>query len=267
MRRSIIAAVLIAVAVGSYYLVATKPRDPAVAVGSEPNEEPAREVEPSPATSDASVTLDPPSRSPEQRSEAIKNLMRRSMGTARDGYVEELMAKGLARPDSERIVDEFTAGIADCVFEAARVDYESRGYTLDEFLRGAEMLWSHGSPEIDPQHLRNAVACAANVSQQAGLAVPFDTPDVRSSEPTDVPADWAQAHEMEATIRRHIASHAELAVRDLFVHCEARGCEILMQGPDIRIFDLEFDRFAEQNGFRNAVLGGNARLRSVWLQR
>jgi len=267
MRRSIVAALLIMVAVASYYLVATRQREPTVAVAVAPNEDPAREVELSAAASDATVTLDPPSRSPEQRSEAIRNSMRKSMDTARDGYVEELMAKGLARLDSERIVDKFTAGIADCVFEAARMDYEARGYTLDEFLRGAEMLWSDGSPEIDPQHLRNAVACAANVSQQAGLAVPFDTPDVRSSELADVPADWAQAHEMEAAIRRHIASHAELALADLFVHCEARGCEILMQSPDIRILDLEFDRFAERNGFRHAVLGGNAHLRSVWLQR
>jgi hypothetical protein len=40
-----------------------------------------------------------------------------------------------------------------------------------------------------------------------------------------------------------------------------------MVGRAIRIFDLEFDVFAEQNGFGRAVLRGDSNARSVWLPR
>ena len=45
------------------------------------------------------------------------------------------------------------------------------------------------------------------------------------------------------------------------------GCNVLIAGHDIRVFDLESDRFAEQNGFRHAIVGGDSGLRTVWLQR
>ena len=194
------------------------------------------------------------------------------MDSIRNQYVEELVARGLARLDSERIVDEFAAGIADCLFEVARRDNEARGYTLEEFLHGAKMVWTTPGSSIDLKHLPSSTAsCAINVSQQAGLplAVGFEPRQRRGSEPAEVPASASgpSFDEAEAAIRSHIAHHPELALTDLFVHCEARGCEILMQGHDIRIFDLEFDRFAEQNGFRHAVVGGDAGFRTVWLQR
>ena len=194
------------------------------------------------------------------------------MDGLRNQFVEELAARGLARLDGERVVDEFTAGIADCLFEAARKDNEARGYTLDEFLHGAKMIWTTPGSFIDLKHLPPSTAsCAINVSQQAGLpqAVGFEPRQRRDSEPADVPASASGPSfaETEAAIRTHVAKYPELALTDLFVHCEARGCEILMQGQDIRIFELEFDRFAEENGFRHAVLSGDAGFRAVWLQR
>jgi hypothetical protein len=197
--------------------------------------------------------------------------MRLSLGVVRSRYIEELMAKGLARLDSERIVDEFAAGTADCLFEAARKDYEARGYTQDEFLHGAEMVWSTGSWITDLKYLPpDAVSCVANASQQAGLSLGVELHargEERSTEPAGVPASTGHSDEMEAAIRSHIASRAELALTDSSVHCQASGCEILMKGRDIRLVDLEFDRFAEQNGFRRALVYGDASFRTVWLQR
>ena len=200
----------------------------------------------------------------------VINAMSRSL--VRVQYVEELVAKGLARFDAERIVRELAHGIVECLFEVVRTDYEARGFTRDEFLRGAEMIWATPGASFDPKRFPpGAAPCATNVSQQAGLplAVGFEPRQRRSSEPADVPASASAPNldETEAAIHRHIAKYPNQAITDLFVHCETRGCEILMQGQEIWPFDFEFDRFAEGNGFRHAVLGGDAGLRTVWLQR
>jgi hypothetical protein len=72
---------------------------------------------------------------------------------------------------------------------------------------------------------------------------------------------------MEARIREHIASHPRLEITDTLTTCREEGCSVMLVGRDIRIFDLEFERFAEQNGFEHAVLGGDSDRRFVWLQR
>jgi hypothetical protein len=262
------------VTVGGYYLAAVRPPAPApaVAVESAARQDRAASAESSGVASVDPATPDPASPSPDERPAFIKQGMRKSMDGLRNQYVEELVARGLARLDSERIVDEFAAGIVDCLFDVASKDYEAHGYTLDEFLHGAKMIWTTSGSSIDLKHLPSSTAsCAINVSQQAGLplAVGFEPRQRPGSEPAEVPvsARGPSLGETEAAIRSHIAKYPQLALTDLFIHCEVRGCEILMQGQDIRIFDLEFDRFAEQNGFRHAVVGGDAGFRSVWLQR
>jgi hypothetical protein len=111
----------------------------------------------------------------------------------------------------------------------------------------------------------------SNVSQQAGLsqAVGFEARQRRLSEPTDVAASASapNPNQTEAAIHTHVAKYPDVVITDLFVHCERRGCEILMRGENLPAFALEFDRFAEENGFRHAVVLGDETLRSVWLQR
>ncbi len=273
MRRLAITAFVFLLAAGGYYLAAVRQPAPASAVGSAPDQERVSTLELSGVALAAPATPDPASTSIDERPGLVKQALRNSMQGLRNQYIEELVAKGLARPDSERMVDEFVAGIADCLFEAARKDNEAHGYALDEFLHGAAMLSRRpGFFSIDVKHLPPSTAlCAINAGQQAGLsqAVGFEPRQRPGSEPADAPASASGPSfaETEAGIRTHIAKYPELALTDLFVHCEARGCEILMQGQDIRIFELEFDRFAEENGFRHAVLSGDAGLRAVWLQR
>jgi len=53
----------------------------------------------------------------------------------------------------------------------------------------------------------------------------------------------------------------------LLVKCRQEGCNALIGGHDIPIFDLDFDVFAERNGFHHALVGGDSNHRTVWLQR
>ena len=71
---------------------------------------------------------------------------------------------------------------------------------------------------------------------------------------------------MEAKLRAHIDRYRGESLTDLRIKCEERGCVVLMQGQHIRIFDFEFDRFAEENGFASAFVGGDAARRTVWLR-
>jgi hypothetical protein len=267
MRWTGVSALLIVLAVGTFHLFASRQDPTTVPDTTSPRPElPAAESKVAALTPEVVSTPDPPPRSAEERTKAIKAAMRRSVAGTQNRFIDQLVAKGLARSDSERMVNEFANGLVDCLFEAALADNKSR-YTLDEFLHGAEMLWTNGTSQIDPQRVpTSAVGCAANVAQQAGLSIDFEPSNRRGTEPV-VPASGMNAREMEATILGHIATHPELALTDLFVHCDPRGCEVLMQGRDIKIFDLEFDRFAEQHGFQRTVVAGEANFRTVWLQR
>src|SRR5438876_6507737 len=138
MRRLVIAALVLVVTVGGYYLAAVRPPAPApaVVVESAARQDRAASAESSGVASAAPATPDPAPASSDERPAFIKQAMRKSMDGLRGQYVEELVARGLARLDSERIVDEFAAGIVDCLFDVASKDYEAHGYTLDEFLHG-----------------------------------------------------------------------------------------------------------------------------------
>jgi hypothetical protein len=53
----------------------------------------------------------------------------------------------------------------------------------------------------------------------------------------------------------------------VLVECRQEGCNALIGGHDIPIFDLDFDVFAARNDFRHAIVGGDPNHRTVWLQR
>ena len=72
---------------------------------------------------------------------------------------------------------------------------------------------------------------------------------------------------MESRIRQYVASRPVPEITQVVVRCIEEGCNVTLVGDDIRIFDLQFDVFAEQNGFQHAVLGGDKELGLVWLQR
>jgi hypothetical protein len=206
-----------------------------------------------------------------QRVVAIKRAISKAMADSRDEVTRGLAASGLAAADSEPIAQRFIDGVADCIFEAARNEYEAQGVALKEFLDGTEIVWSQpiemGTRDLRPIQSR-AAPCVADASQQAGLPMPASygsaADDIieRFSAGLESPP-WGA--EMEARIRDHIASH-DRALAGILVKCRDDGCNVMMVG-DVRIFDLEFDRFAEQNGFQHAVLGGDTSHRLVWLQR
>jgi hypothetical protein len=219
---------------------------------------------------------DPPAAermSDQERAVAIRRAISRSMAGNRDVYAQELAAAGLAPADSERIAQRLADGLADCIFEAARKEYEARGVSFKDFLDGIEIVWSQpiqpGVRDLSPIR-SNATACVATVAQQAGVALPASFGSAanefveRFSAALESPP-WAS--QMEARIREHIASYPGIEITGALTTCREEGCSVMLVGRDIRIFDLEFERFAEQNGFEHAVLGGDSGRRLVWLQR
>jgi hypothetical protein len=214
----------------------------------------------------------PPERlSNEGRVSAIKQAMAKSMAESRDAFASELVAQGLAQADSEPIAQRMIEGIADCLFEAARQQYEAQGIDLRDFLDWAEILWSQPvEASATPSRVAAAAApCVDNASQQAGISLPtgFESPGsdiaARFSAGLESPP-WAG--DMEARIRDHIAAHSAVPPTRLLVKCRDSGCNAMLVGRDIQIFALQFDLFAEQNGFKHAILGGDS-YRFVWLER
>jgi hypothetical protein len=66
---------------------------------------------------------------------------------------------------------------------------------------------------------------------------------------------WAD--EMENTILAYIAERPALELTDLQVQCAESGCVIFMGGKEIPVYQLNFDVFAEEHGFANAVIRGS----------
>jgi hypothetical protein len=215
-----------------------------------------------------------------ERSATVKRMISDELADRyRDQFVETLVAKGLALSDSASIVQNLLDGLADCHFDATRRQYEAYGVRLEEFVRGAEEVWSNTPPDSRGVSIEviatYAPQCVANVSQQAGIPVAVNASSVTS---TAAPSDfgiWSQPNlvaqhdgamtEMEATILAHIALFPNVALTALRIKCEEKGCIVLMQGQKIDIFQFEFDRFAETNGFASATLWGDASRRVVML--
>jgi hypothetical protein len=212
-----------------------------------------------------------PHRSAEERAAVVKHTLTLAWGGERDRITERLVAQGLSRADAEQMGQRAIEGIADCVFDAARSQYEAQG-DLKEFVDHVEVGWLEAALNLN--RVRAAVRpCLANVAQQTGQPIETGWPadnslggsvDERITLPPP-PPPWAA--EMENRIRTHVASHPGLGVSDVVVRCREAGCDALLVGRDIRIFDFDFDVFAEQNGFQRAVVGGNTSSRSVWLER
>jgi hypothetical protein len=171
----------------------------------------------------------------------------------------------LATADAERIAQRFAQGIADCVLEAVRTEYEARGKP-----DGEQMSWTQTMAYWGLNRVQSAaVPCAANISQQTGIPLPADFGSGGSIEDDASPErpspPWAP--EMERRIRDYIASYSAPEIKTVIAECVEEGCNVMLVGRDIRIFDLEFDVFAETNGFQHAVLRGDGSFRFVWLQR
>jgi hypothetical protein len=190
------------------------------------------------------------------------------MGAQRDILVEQLSEQGLSREDAERMGQRAVEGFADCLFENVRKQYEAQG-NLSEFLEHTDdTAWLEAATRLNSVRASTA-PCLANVAQQVGITLP-ESPtsggnlDERIILPPEPPS-WGA--EMERRIRDHVASRPELGVTDVVVTCREQGCSALLVGRDIRVFDFDFDAFAEQNGFQKAVVGGPPNGRSVWLER
>jgi hypothetical protein len=197
-----------------------------------------------------------------------------------NSYANSLVQSGLSRIDSETVVARFYADVAKCGFEEARRRAETRGTTYTQFLAEAELVWSSAPEDIDINVASVALLsmpCVADAAQRAAIALPPDlmaryaafeagagaTPE---QEPADVPPpQWARA--MEAAIRAHVARYPAVVLTNLDARCNERGCAVVLEGDDVPVYDLEFDVFAEQNGFHHASVNGRGGHRVVWLPR
>jgi hypothetical protein len=276
MRRALVVASIVAIPVAVYLISAQ--RDSELLPTSEITAvQPAALPATNPTDASASIpraadSLSTPQMSDEERVVLIKHAMSKSMAGNRDQYAQGLVASGLASVDGDQIAQRFIDGVADCIFEATRKEYEAQGVSLTDFLDGAEIAWSQ---PVEPgvrnlSRIRSdAVGCIATVAQQAGIPLPANLGAAndlveRLSAGLEKPA-WAW--DMETRIREHIASHPALTLTGKLIACREEGCNVVLVGSDIRIFDLKFEDFAEQNGFKHAVLGGDSSRRYVWLQR
>jgi hypothetical protein len=208
-------------------------------------------------------------RSTEERAAAVKHTLAAFIDWGREGVTEQLVRQGLSQEDAARMAERFIEGYADCTFDAVRKQYEARGVSMSEFLDRAEQGWSHVLDGYDVNRVLPAfVPCVANLSQQTGISMPADDASAGSREELNTPPPpppWAA--EMESRIRNHVASRPGLGVTNVLVDCREEGCNVILVGQDIPVFDFDFDVFAEQNGFERAVLRGTSNHRLVWLKR
>ena len=218
----------------------------------------------------------------EQRTAALIATMAERIEVRSDNsYTDDLVKSGLSRTDSEAIAHRFFADAAACAFEETKRQYKAAGVSSAEFVAVAERVWS-SNPERGGLNLDSvallAMPCVADAAQRAGIVLPQNLmaryaalqAEADSSRGQPVPIaeprpPWAEA--AEAAIRTHVAAYPAVVLTHLDVLCQARGCSVVLEGPDVPIYDLAFDVFAEQNGFDGARVGGVENRRVVWLQR
>jgi hypothetical protein len=270
-------AVLLALAAITYG-IATRKSDPlqqslpppSTEIGSVSRAPTSTPVAPVSSTQEPRESIPVPQPSTEERAAAVKHTLTLGMGPERDGMAERLVAQGLSRVDGERMAQRFIEGYAECLFDATRKQYEAQGMSGNEFLDNAERSWSQLLAAFQLSRVRSAMSpCMANISQQTGIPLVAGYESGGSLDeritPPPPPPPWAA--EMDSRIRAHVASRPELGVTDVLVECREEGCSVMLVGRDIRIFDFQFDVFAEQNGFEHALLRGDGNRRLVWLQR
>ena len=201
----------------------------------------------------------------EGRTAETKSTLIGFMSTWRERAASALVEHGLAPEDGERQAQQFIEGVADCFLEVMRKEYEVRGKP-----DASELTWTQTMAYVGLNRVQSAaVPCVVNIGQQNGILVSADF-GTAGSRADDIPArlpspPWAA--DMETRIRRHVASYSVPGIQTVLVECIEKGCSVSLVGYDIRIFDLEFDVFAEQNGFQRAALNGDANMRLIWLQR
>jgi hypothetical protein len=110
---------------------------------------------------------------------------------------------------------------------------------------------SRQAPE--PAALRTEASILSTITRQP-------VPDV------EVPS-WSD--EMEGNILSYIARYPGLELTELQVQCAVSECVIFMGGRSVPVYQMGFDVFANDNGFRSAVIqtmdGGPNRI--VYLRR
>jgi hypothetical protein len=223
------------------------------------------QVEPITSAKEANEAISEPEVSREQRAAERKHTLVAVMGTWRETAAGALVARGLAPEDSERIAQQFVEGVADCLLDVIRKEYEASGR-----LDGNNLTWTQTTAYANLNRVQSAaVPCVANIGQQAGIPVPanFGTAGSRVDDIAPEPPSPSWASSMEARIRDHVAAYSAPAIEAVLVKCIDEGCNVSLVGRDIRVFDLGFDAFAEQNGFHHAVLRGDGNMRFVWLER
>ncbi len=268
-KRVLTVAVVLAIAAAAYVLTTKEPSklqrsaSPSAEIGrsdtfANPPEQPIS------TTQKPDKSVGEPKLSSEDRAAETKRVMVAVLGPWREGSAKALIERGLAPADSERLAERFVDGVADCLLEAARKEYEAR-----EKPEGDEIDWARTIAYLGFNRVQSAaVPCVANISQQAGIPLPadFGTAGSRDDITPEPPAPpWAA--DMEARIRDYVASYSAPEIETVFVQCLEKGCNVLLVGRDIRIFDLDFDVFAAHNGFKSALVGGDSKLRVVSLQR
>jgi hypothetical protein len=259
---------------------------PTAARGAAPLEPSTATAAPARAGRDLDATLAAPrlslpdAPSLEQRATSVKSRMAERLELqSGEAYANGLAKSGLSRADSDAIARRFFADVAECAFEGARKQYAAAGTDFAELVAGAERVWSQENDAgigVEVVAMRE-MPCVADAAQRAGIVLPPDlvaryaarVPDELSRSAAEFPhaarPPWADA--MEAAIRAHLARYPSVALTSLYAECKANGCSVVIQGRDIPIFDLEFDVFAERNGFDHALVSGDDARRVVWLQR
>jgi hypothetical protein len=126
---------------------------------------------------------------------------------------------------------------------------------------GSEEVSSSGEQPPRPAAAANPSALERDVGDQPEHHLPAKPgrlrPNILDSLGTRLPPvvspDWAD--EMEAKILEHIALYPDVLANSVQVQCLEDACTVLIQADHtIDPFQFEFDRFAEENGFKSAVI-------------
>jgi hypothetical protein len=107
--------------------------------------------------------------------ELLAQVAERSYTDSGGVFVDHLVARGLARTDSERVVEQFFNDAVACLFSALRSEADAQSVAYDSLLDAIEVdLHDADGPLlgalIDMRAVANRVApCSYTAAQQAGL--------------------------------------------------------------------------------------------------
>jgi hypothetical protein len=125
----------------------------------------------------------------------------------------------------------------------------------------SEEVPSSGEQPLRPAAAADPSARESDASDQPELQGPARPgrmrPNILASLGARLPPiaspDWAD--EVEAKILEHIALYPDVLANTVQVQCQEDACTVLIQADHtIDPFQFEFDRFAEANGFKSAVI-------------